>query len=90
MVKQALGADNSFYLCAILGCDTMSRLYGISKNASLKKYTKLQVLHNQAGTFNEPEGEKVLDSLYNGKATNGINALRYKIFCDQVAVKGFT
>ena len=56
-VKQQLGVSvcsNVLFLHAILGCDTTSRLYGIGKGVSLKKFITTDDFRDQALVFDTP------------------------------------
>ena len=81
---------------ALLGCDTTSRVFGIGKGAALNKICSIQYLCAQAETFYcdfkdtcvddmVTAGEKSLVTLYNGKAGECIDTLRYQRFCQKVA-----
>jgi hypothetical protein len=96
-IKEQLGSElceNILFLHGILGCDTTSRLYGIGKGASLKRFKKNAVFREQAKVFNTPSaspdnviaaGEKALVAIYNGKPSDTLDSLRYKRFCEKVA-----
>ena len=98
-LKRQLGQDvceNILFIHAILGCDTTSRLYGLGKGASLKKFTTNAHFQTQSRQFLvedaspdviEAAGEKALVSLYKGKSDESLDSLRYKRFCEKVAVK---
>ena len=98
-LKRQLGEDvcrNILFIHAVLGCDTTSRLYGLGKAASLKKFTSSTHFQTQSRQFLaegtspdvvESAGEKALVSLYKGKPDDSLNSLRYKRFCEKVAVK---
>ena len=67
-------------------CDTTSRVHGIGKEASLKKFLVSHHFRNQAQVFNVTSaskkdvgaaGEKVLVCLCNGKSDEGLDSLRY-------------
>ena len=80
--KEKLGQDicNSiFFIHAILGCDTTSRLYGIGKETYLSKFKASSVFHEQAKVFYSDSapihdvrdaGEKALVLVYNGILTD--------------------
>ena len=96
-VKEQLGPEvctHILFLHAVLGCDTTSRLYGIGKGISLKKFKSSEHFREQAKVFNaqsaSPQeviaaGEQVLVSMYNGKPGELLDSLRYKRFCEKVA-----
>ena len=98
-VKRELGesvCDDILFIHAILGCDTTSRLYGIGKSTSLKKYINSPHFRDQAASFRGSDqttaeivtaGAKALVSLYNGKAGDDLDKLRYRKFCEKVATK---
>ena len=83
-----------FFVHAILGCDTTSRLHGLGKASALKMVTKneqfLRLTHlfcGDAETSKEAivrAGEDVLVYLYNGSEQDDLNSLRYKRFCEKV------
>lgn len=95
--KQLLGPDvckHILFLHAVLGCDTTSRLHGIGKGASLKKFKESAKFREQADVFfNNASskddvaraGEKALVILYNGKRADTLDSLRYHRFCEKVA-----
>ncbi len=96
-LKNTLGGDvchNILFIHAILGCDTVSRIHGLGKGVGLKKL-KNAVFHQQALVFNTSTsidkqglvtaGEKALVCLYNGDASDSLDTLRYKRFCDKVS-----
>ena len=99
VVKEQLGQDvcsNILFIHEILGCDTTSRLFGIGKGASLKKFATSHQFREQARVFSlmsasqadiVTAGEKALVCLYNGKSEEGLDVLRYKRFCEKVATK---
>ncbi|CAC5381252.1 unnamed protein product [Mytilus coruscus] len=80
---------------AISGCDTTSRMFGVSKAATLKKFgeydffkTQAQLLCN-ANTKDDiiSAGENIISSfmsLYNGAPYEGLNVLRYRKFAARV------
>ena len=97
VLKEKLGEDvcnNIFFIHAILGCDTTSRLHGIGKGTSLKKFCESHHFRNQAKVFNNTSaskkevieaGEKALVCLYNGKSGETLDCLRYRRYCQKVA-----
>lgn len=97
--KQLLGPEicqHILFLHAVLGCDTTSRLYGIGKGASVKRFQTSSAFREQAKVFNAHSasahdvvdaGEKALLIIYNGKATDTLDSLRYQRFCEKVASK---
>ena len=92
-VKQQLGPDVSqhiFFIHALLGCDTTSRVHGFDKGASLHKFKTSEHFREQAIGFDRPTastddaveaGEKALACLYNGKPAESLNVARHKRFC---------
>ena len=77
-VKEQLGKEvcrNLFFLHAITGCDTTSRLYGVGKAAVLKKFENILSFKEQANVFSchsavsnvVTAGEKALVSLFGGE-----------------------
>uniref|UniRef100_UPI00358ECD2A uncharacterized protein n=1 Tax=Myxine glutinosa TaxID=7769 RepID=UPI00358ECD2A len=95
--KQLLGPDickHILFLHAVLGCDTTSRLHGIGKGASLKKFKESDIFREQAEVFYAHSastddvaeaGEKAMVILYNGTSTDTLDSLRYHRFCEKVA-----
>ena len=95
--KQLLGPDickHILFLHAVLGCDTTSRLHGVGKGASLKKFKESAIFRQQAEFFfaNSSSqddvaraGEKALVIIYNGKPADTLDSLRYHRFCEKVA-----
>ena len=95
MLKEKLGEDmsnNILFIHAILGCDTPSRIHGIGKGASLKKFLFSHHFRAQAQVFNDisaskedvvAAGEKALVCLYNGKSDEGLESLRYRRYCEK-------
>ena len=98
-IKQMLGPDicnHILFIHALLGCDTTSRLYGIGKGASLKRFRASHTFCEQAKVFDTHSasihdvvdaGEKALVIIYNGKSTDTLDSLRYQRFCEKVASK---
>lgn len=96
-VKKQLGPEictHILFLHAVLGCDTTSRLHGIGKGNSLKKFRSSQHFHEQAKVFDAQSaslegvtaaGEQALVSVYNRKTGETLDTLRYKRFCEKVA-----
>ena len=96
-LKEKLGEDvcnNLLFIHAILGCDTTSRVHGIGKGVSLKKFLVDHHFRDQAQGFNSTSaskkdvvaaGEKALVCLFNGKADEGLDSLRYCRYCKKVA-----
>ena len=73
---------------AVLGCDTTSSLYRISKGSILKKFKEKVELQKAALIFDNPHstpaqidqaGESALVLIYNGKKGESLNNLRYKM-----------
>ena len=55
VLKEKQGQDvcnNIFFIHAILGCDTTSRLHGVGKGTFLKKFCESHHFRNQAKVFN--------------------------------------
>ena len=96
-VKQRLGPDmcqHILFLHAVLGCDTTSRLHGIGKGASLKKYQtnnsfreQAMVLHSRSASTHDVTraGERALVIIYNGRSTDTLDSLRHQRFSEKVA-----
>ena len=84
-----------FFIHAILGSDTTSRLYGLGKGLALKKFKSNVLFCQQAEVFKSywpvvkndfvVAGEKALVCLYGGASDEGLNTLRYRRFCEKVA-----
>ena len=97
VLKEKQGQDvcnNLLFIHAILGCDTTSHIHGIGKGASLKTFLLDHHFRNQAQVFNSTSaskkdavaaGEKALVCLFNGKADKGMDSLRYRRYCAEVA-----
>ena len=96
-VKQRLGPDmcqHILFLHAVVGCDTTSRLHGIGKGASLKKYQtnnsfreQAMVLHSRSASTHDVTraGERALVIIYNGRSTDTLDSLRHQRFREKVA-----
>lgn len=77
---------------AISGCDTTSRIFGVSKAATLKKFGEHDFLKTQAQLLCNANakddvisaGENIISSLYNGGPYEGLNVLRYRKFAARV------
>ena len=97
VTQSELGADiciSILFIYAILGCDTTSRLYGLGKGLSLKRFTSSALFRNKAEQFCKKDatvdavidaGEVSLVCLYSGKEGDNLDGLRYAKFCDKVA-----
>ena len=84
--KQMLGPDicnHIFFIHALLGCDTTSRLYGVGKGASLKRFRASHTFCEQDKVFDTRSasihdvvdaGEKALVIIYNGKSTDTLDS----------------
>ena len=96
-VKTDLGSftcKNILFLHSLLGCDTTSRLYGIGKGTSLKKFKGNVVLQQAARCFDSPHlthaqiqsaGENSLIVKYNGKQNKLLNDLCHRKYCEKIA-----
>ena len=91
-VKQRLGSDicqHILFLCAVLGCDTTSRLHGIGKGISLAKYQTNNAFCEQANVHSASTydvtcaGERLL--IYNERSTDTLDSLRHQRFREKVA-----
>ena len=93
--KELLGPNTCHllpFIHAFTGCDTTSRIYGISKGAALKKLTADQQLKLHAETFLKEStkcdivaaGEGALVSLYGGIQIENLNLLRFRKFAIRV------
>ena len=97
VTQSELGADicnNIVFIHAILGCDTTSRLYGLGKGLSLKRFTSSALSRDKAEQFCKKDatvddakdaGKAALVCLYSGKEGGNFDGLRYAKFCDKVA-----
>ena len=97
VTQSELGADicnNILFIHAILGCDTTSRLYGLGKGLTLKRFTSSALFRDKAEQFCKKDatvdgvidvGEGELVCLYSGKEGENLDGLRYTKFCDNVA-----
>ena len=97
VTQSGLGADicNSIlFIHAILGCDTTSRLYGLGKGLSLKRFTSNALSRDKAEQFCKKDatvddvieaGEAALVCRYSGKEGYNVDGLRCATFCDKVA-----
>ena len=72
------------FIHAILGCDTTSRLYGIGKGTSLRKFRASSLFHEQAKVFHSDSasthdvidaGEKALILIYSGNVNDTLDSL---------------
>ena len=96
-VKMQLGpavCSHILFLHAILGCDTTSQPHGIGKGNSLKKFRESSHFRDLVAAFDSPSasaeeivsaGEQVLVAIYNGKAGETLDSLRYQRFAEKVA-----
>ena len=96
-VKNDLGPfirKHILFLHVFLGCDTTSRILGIGKGTILKKFKGNFALTQAANVFDSPTsnqaeiataGEKAFVALYNGKAKDSLNTLRFSRYCEKVA-----
>ena len=80
----------SEFIHAILGCDTTSRLYGLGKGLSLKRFTSSASFRGKVEQFCKKDatvanvidaGEAALVCLYSGKEGHNLDGLRYATFC---------
>ena len=97
VTQNELGADicnNILFIHAILGCDTTSRLYGLGKGLSLKRFTSSALFRDKAEQFFKKDatvddvihaGEAALVCLYTGKEGDYLNGQRYAKICNKVA-----
>ena len=97
MTKQRIWPDicqHILFLHAVLGCDTTSRLHGIGKGASLKKFQasnsfrqQAKVLHTHSASNHDVTcaGEKAIVVLYNGNSTDSLDSLRHQRSCENVS-----
>ena len=96
-MKLWLGPDiyqHILTLLAVLRCDTTSRLHGIGKGASLKKYQtnntfreQAKVLHTHSASTHDVTcvGDIALVIVYNGRSTDTLASLRHQRFREKVA-----
>ena len=84
--------ESILFIHAILGCDTISSLYGIGKGLSLKAFMCKEQFKQQAITFSNElsskeqivtAGERALAIVYNGK-DDDLDQMRYSMFCDKL------
>lgn len=82
------------FIHCFLGCDTTSRLHGIGKGAALKKIQTNAKFKAAAEKFDENDassaeiataGEQAFLIIYNAKASDTLNSLRYKKFVEKVS-----
>ena len=97
VTQSELGADicnNILFIHAILGWDTTSRLHGLGKGLSLKRFTSSASFRDKAEQFCKKDetvddvidaGEAALVCLYSGKEGENLDGLRYAKFCDKEA-----
>ena len=97
VTQNDLGADicnNILFIHAILGWDTTSRLYGLGKGLSLKRFTSSALFRDKAEQFFKKDataddvidaGEAALVCLYTGKKGDNLDGQRYVKFCNKVA-----
>ena len=97
VTQSELGADicnNILFIHTILGWDTTSRLYGLGKGLSLKRFTSSASFRDKAEQFCKKDatvddvidaGEAALVCLYSGKEGENLDGLRYAKFCDKEA-----
>ena len=95
--KSALGLGVCTHILfghALLGSDTTSRIHGLGKPVALRKLKTDEHFRNQASVFDKTAattdevmaaGERALVSMYNGKATESLDSLRYSRYCLKVA-----
>ena len=88
-IKVTQSADicnNILVIHAILVCDTTSRLYGLGKGLSLKRFTSSALFRDKAEQFCKKDatvddvidaGEAALVCLYSGNEGENIDGLRY-------------
>ena len=77
---------------------TTSRLYGVGKGAALRKLRSDSAFKEAAYVFSRQSsleeivaaGEKALCSLYGGRPNEGLDVLRYRRFCENVATSNTT
>lgn len=77
---------------AVSGCDTTSKLHGVGKGATMKKFIESQVLKDLGGVFLKESvkediinaGEQIISFLYGGVPLEGLDVLRYKKFANRV------
>ncbi|CAC5426498.1 unnamed protein product [Mytilus coruscus] len=81
-----------YLIHAISGCDTTSRMFGVSKAATLKKLGEHDFVKAQAKLLCNANtkdgvisaGENIISSLYNSASYEGLNVLRYRKFAARV------
>lgn len=98
LVKRKLGPDTCTLLPvihAITGCDTTSRMFGIGKESALRKVRSDSDMKEHANVFLRRSsmvevtaaGEKLVSRLYGGDTGEGLDSLRYRLFCEK-AMRG--
>jgi len=96
--KQKLGGNlckDILFIHAVLGCDTTSRIFGLGKGVSLKKYTTSNWFRECASIFEKGDdeanddivqsGENALVIMYGGKPEDKLDSLRLMKFFQKVA-----
>ena len=85
---------NVLFAHAIGACDTIARMYGISKNVPLKRLSADDTfVHNATNFYKEgmsgeiiaPAGERLLVSIYRGNRDETLDHLRYSRFARTVS-----
>ena len=96
-IKRSLGdevCESILQIHAILGCDTTSRIHGIGKGASLKRFQKdehfreyLIKFSNSSASQEEvaEAGECALLMLYGERSEANLNNIRYDAFCKKIS-----
>ena len=86
-------SDNILFAHAILGCDTISRPFGLGKGLVVNKLRNDAIFRQQAEIFMKSghdvdkvteAGEKVLVALYGGERSEKLDILRHRRFCEKV------
>ena len=95
--KYSLGiavCENILPVHALLGCDTTSRIHGIGKGTTLRKFEKdanfrekLSIFSKSNCSINEiaENGESIVSMLYGSSDTDDLGSMRYAIFCKKLA-----
>ncbi|KAG7177299.1 hypothetical protein Hamer_G000597 [Homarus americanus] len=75
------------FVHAITGCDTTSRLFGVGKEAALKKLRSNVELKKEAAGFLKQSSKEEVTCLNGGDYGEGLAVLRYRKFCEK-AMRG--
>ena len=83
--------SNILFIHSFLGCDTTSQIFGIAKDRLVKKMSKralssAKVFYNENAAKQDivDAGQTILLELYNRRAVDCLDKLRYKTFMEKV------